>query len=91
MRTAKFIAVVVAVISGLLVFAGVASATKEGAAGMGAGAFFGVLVGFLLGAVFYQWWYNSGLRMVLSAQQMLVAIDTEHNTREIAETLRASG
>jgi hypothetical protein len=30
------------------------------------------------------------MKMVLSAQQMLVAIDTEHNTREIAETLRGN-
>jgi cell division protein YceG involved in septum cleavage len=54
------------------------------------GLFFGVLVGFVLGAIFYEWWYNSGLKMVLTAQQILVAIDTEHNTREIAEALRRS-
>jgi hypothetical protein len=52
--------------------------------------FFGILVGFVLGAIFYEWWHNSGLKMVLSARRMLVAIDTEHNTREIAEPLRRS-
>ena len=41
-----------------------------------------------LGVAFRQWCYNSGLKKVLSAQQMLVAIDTEQNTREIAEGLR---
>ena len=51
---------------------------------------FGLFAAGALGAAFRQWWYNSGMKMVLSAQQMLVAIDTEHNTREIAEALRRS-
>jgi hypothetical protein len=42
------------------------------------------------GLAFGIYWYKSGLRMVLSAQLMLVAIDTEQNTREIAEALRRS-
>jgi hypothetical protein len=49
-----------------------------------------LIVSGLAGLAFRQWWYNSGLTMVLSAQQMLVAIDTEHNTREIAEAMRQS-
>jgi high-affinity Fe2+/Pb2+ permease len=87
MKSAAFIGVVAAVISGLLAYAGVTSATKIPSAG----AMLGVLVAGVLGLVFYEWWYNSGLRMVLSAQQMLVAIDTEHNTREIVEALRRRG
>jgi hypothetical protein len=47
-----------------------------------------LLVSGVLGLAFRQWWYHSGMKMVLSAQQMLVAIDTEHNTRGIAEILR---
>ena len=87
MKTAKITSVVVGVLSGLLVFGGVAVAGASKGA-IGGGAFLGVLVGFLLGAIFYEWWYNSGLKMVLTAQQTLVSIDTEHNTREIAEMLR---
>ena len=46
------------------------------------------IVAALLGLAFRDWWYNNGLKMVLNAQQVLVAIDTEQNTREIAELLR---
>lgn len=53
------------------------------------GALF-LIVWVVSGLMFWGYWYNSGLKMVLSAQQMLVVIDTEHNTREIAEALRLS-
>jgi len=49
-----------------------------------------LIVRALSGLIFRQWWCSSGLKMVLSAQHMLVAIDTEHNTREIVEALRRS-
>lgn len=48
----------------------------------------GLFVGLPIGWGYYRWCYDSGLNMVLRAQQMLVAIDTEHNTRRIAEALR---
>ncbi len=86
MKSAKFIAVFVAAISGLLVYATLASITKSPSAA----AMLGVLVAGVLGLAFYEWWYSSGLKIVLSAQQMLVAIDTEHNTREIAVILRGN-
>ncbi len=54
------------------------------------GALAGVVIGSVLGAVIYQWRHDSGLRMVLDAQQMLVAIDTEHNTREIVDLLKTA-
>ncbi len=44
----------------------------------------------IAGVWFRQWWYNSGIRMVLSAQQLLVAIDTEQNTRNISEVMARS-
>jgi cell division protein YceG involved in septum cleavage len=86
MKTATAITLVVWAIAGLLVYAGVTSASKVPTAGIMPGG----LVGGVLAIVFYEWWYNSGLRMLLSAQQMLVTIDTGHNTREIAEILRRS-
>ena len=46
---------------------------------------FGLFLPGVLGLAFRQKWYSSGMKMVLSAQQMLVVIDTEHNTRKIAE------
>ncbi|HUZ45851.1 MAG TPA: hypothetical protein VMW54_04375 [Terriglobia bacterium] len=51
---------------------------------------FGLILPTVLSLAFRQWWYGSGLKMVLNAQQMLVVIDTEHNTREIAESKRRS-
>lgn len=79
----------VGIISWLLVSFGLAAATQKAVA-LFAGAVLGVPIGFLLGVALYRLYYDSGLNMVLRAQQMLVAIDTEHNTREIAEALRRS-
>jgi len=88
-KSAVRIALAVGAVCGLLAFGAITSAMNDPRAAV-VGLFFGVLVGFVLGAIFYEWWYNSGLKMVLTAQQILVAIDTEHNTREIAEALRRS-
>lgn len=49
-----------------------------------------IIVPIIVGIGFYRWLYNKGVKMVLTAQQMLVAIDTEHNTREIAEIVRGN-
>ena len=47
-----------------------------------------LLLGGMLGLALRQWCYDKGMQMVVSAQQILVTIDTEHNTRIIAEALR---
>jgi len=88
MKVATRWGVTVGIISCLLVGFGLAAATQKAAALFGGAVVLGVPIGLLLGGAFYRLYYDSGIRMVLGAQQTLVAIDTEHNTRQIAEALR---
>ena len=44
--------------------------------------------GALIGFAYYRWSHDSGFQMVVEAQRALVAIETEQNTREIAQLLR---
>ena len=78
------------IISCLLVGFGLAAATRKAEAFFGGTIVLGLPIGLLLGGAFYRFYYDSGIKMVLAAQQTLVAIDTEHNTRQIAEALRPS-
>jgi len=80
----------VGIISCLLVGLGLAAVTRKAEAFFGGAVVLGAPIGLLLGAGFYRLYYDSGIKMVLAAQQTLVAIDTEHNTRQIAEALRPS-
>ncbi len=52
----------------------------------------GLVVGLIFSLPFgwsvYQSLLASGLRMILDAQKTLVAVDTEQNTREIAESVK---
>ncbi len=49
---------------------------------------FGIFLPTVLSLILRKQWYSSGLKMVLSARQTLASIDTECNTRKIAETDR---
>jgi xanthosine utilization system XapX-like protein len=84
MRQAPFIGVLVGIVIGFLpvpIWMKMKATPSEAIV-------FGCILGIMVGLGYYKWAYESGLNMVLQAQQMLVAIDTEHNTRRIAEALQ---
>ena len=89
MKRALFLGILVAILCTMLMFLILVPlfASAKGNPPIGTIA---LIVGGVLGLAIGQWCYNTGMKMVLSAQQMLVLIDTEHNTREIAEALRRS-